>query len=70
MPAFSVTLGSVLFQRLYFKHIKVKLVLCLNNQALRQEDVWGSGNVSAPFLASAPVGGEQSASRPDPFTPG
>jgi hypothetical protein len=29
---------------------KVKLSLCLTNQALRHEDVWGSGCINPCFL--------------------
>jgi hypothetical protein len=48
-----------------YRNVKVKLSLCLTNQALRHEGVWGSW-----FLTSALVGGEWSASRPCRFTPG
>jgi hypothetical protein len=34
------------------------------------EEVWGSEGISPPFLTSAPVGGEWSASRLGRFTPG
>jgi hypothetical protein len=30
--------------------VKVKLSLCLANQALRHEDVWGSGCIDPHFL--------------------
>jgi hypothetical protein len=29
---------------------KVKLSLCLINEALRHEDIWGSGGIAPPFL--------------------
>jgi hypothetical protein len=49
--------------------IKIKLSLCLFNYALCHEDVWRSRGIAAPFLTSALVGGEWSASRPGRFTP-
>jgi hypothetical protein len=45
--------------------VKLKIFLCLINQAQGHEDVWGSGSVAAPFH-----GGEWSASCPGSFTPG
>jgi hypothetical protein len=50
--------------------VKVKLALYLFTYALRYEDVWGSGSVGPPFLISAIIGCEWSASRPCRFTPG
>jgi hypothetical protein len=47
---------------------KVKLSLCLISLALCHEDIWGSGGIATPFLTSALVGGEWSASRPCRFT--
>jgi hypothetical protein len=44
--------------------VKVKLFLCLTNEALRHEGVWRS----RIFLTSALAGGEWSASRPGRFT--
>jgi hypothetical protein len=44
--------------------------LYLINQALCHEDIWGSGGITRPFLASAQDRGEWSASRPCRFTPG
>jgi hypothetical protein len=50
---------------------KVKLSLCLTNQALRHEDVWGSGyiRVDPRFLDLTLVGGERSVPHPGRFTP-
>jgi hypothetical protein len=48
----------------------VKLSLCLTNYALRHEGVWESGVIAPPFLTSALVAGEWSASRPCRLTPG
>jgi hypothetical protein len=42
----------------------------LNNEAPRQEDVWGSGGIVARFLTSALDGDECSASYSYSFTPG
>jgi hypothetical protein len=50
--------------------LKVKFPLCLINQALYHEDVWGSGTVAPPFLTSALDGGEWSASRRGRFASG
>jgi hypothetical protein len=44
------------------------LSVCLINEALRHEDVWGSGNIAPPFLTSALDGVKLSASRPGGFT--
>jgi hypothetical protein len=33
--------------------IKVKLSVCLTNEALRHEGVWGSGRIGPHFLTSA-----------------
>jgi hypothetical protein len=49
---------------------KVKLSLCLTNQALYHEGVWGVDVSIHIFLTSALVGGEWSASRSDRFIPG
>jgi hypothetical protein len=46
------------------------LSLCLTNEALRHEGVWGSGCIDQHFLDLALVGGEWSASRSGLFTPG
>jgi hypothetical protein len=51
-------------------HYEVKLSLCLTNEALRQEGVWGSGCIDPHFLDAALAGGEWSASRPGRFTLG
>jgi hypothetical protein len=32
------------------KKIKIKLFLCLTNQTLRHEDVWGSGGIIHAFI--------------------
>jgi hypothetical protein len=37
------------------RHIKIKLSLCLINQALWHEDIRGSGGITPPFLTSALV---------------
>jgi hypothetical protein len=50
--------------------VKIKLSQRLINETLYHEDVWGSGGIVPLFLASAPDGGEWSASRPGRFTPG
>jgi hypothetical protein len=34
----------------YYEYIKVKLPLCLANQALSNEGVWGSGYIDPHFL--------------------
>jgi hypothetical protein len=52
------------------KDKKVKLSLCLINEALCHEGVRGSGRMARPFLTSALDGGEWSASRPGRFAPG
>jgi hypothetical protein len=49
---------------------KVKLSLCLSNQALRHEDVWRSEGMDPLFLTSSLDGDEWSASRPDHFRSG
>jgi hypothetical protein len=49
--------------------VKVKLSLCLINEALCYEHIWGSGGIAPHFLTSALDGGELSASRPCRFTP-
>jgi hypothetical protein len=49
---------------------KVKLSLCLINYALCHEDIWGSGCIAPPFLASALDGGEWTALRSGRVTPG
>jgi hypothetical protein len=49
---------------------QVELPICLTNEALRQEGVWGVDVQSHIFLTSALIGGEWSASRPCRFTPG
>jgi hypothetical protein len=41
---------------------KVNLYLCIVNQVLYHEDIWGSGDIATFFMASALVGGEWSAS--------
>jgi hypothetical protein len=46
------------------------LFLCLISQALRHEDIWGSGGIVPPFLTLALDGGEWSASCPGRFIPG
>jgi hypothetical protein len=33
--------------------VKVKLFLCLIDQVLRYEDIWGSGGIAPPFLTLA-----------------
>jgi hypothetical protein len=48
--------------------IKVNLSLCLINQALCHQDIWGSGGIAPPFLTSSLDGGVWSASRPGRFT--
>jgi hypothetical protein len=48
----------------------VKLSLCLTNDALRHEGVWGSRCTDSHFLDLGIVGGEWSASRPGRCTPG
>jgi hypothetical protein len=50
--------------------VKVKLSLCLLNEVLSHEDVWGSGGIAPPFLISALDGGEWSAWRPGCFNRG
>jgi hypothetical protein len=49
--------------------VQVKKTLRLIIYALRDEDVWGSGNID-PVLASTLDGGERLASRSCRFTPG
>jgi hypothetical protein len=49
---------------------KIKLSLCLTNYTPRHDDVWKTGGKAPPFLTSALVGGEYSASCPVRFTPG
>jgi hypothetical protein len=50
---------------------KVKLSLCLINEALCHKDIWGSGCIDPRFLdLSTSSGGEWSASRPGHFTAG
>jgi hypothetical protein len=54
-----------LWRSIRFKRtVKVKLSLALISYALRHEDAWRSGGTVPLFLASAPDGGEWSASRP------
>jgi hypothetical protein len=48
---------------------KVKLSLCLINQALCHEEIWGSGGIAQPFLTMALEGVEWAASRPCRFPP-
>jgi hypothetical protein len=48
--------------------VKVKLSLCLINQALCQE-IWKSGGIAPPFFTSALDRGEWLTSHPDRFTP-
>jgi hypothetical protein len=55
---------------MHHNEMKVKLSMCLTNEALRHEGVWGSGCIDPHFLTSALVGGEWSASRPGRFTSG
>jgi hypothetical protein len=38
---------------------KVNLSLCLINQALCYEDIWGNGGTAPPFLTLALYGGKQ-----------
>jgi hypothetical protein len=47
--------------------VKIKIFLCLINEAQGHKDVWGSGGVVAPFLTWALDGGEWSASCPGSF---
>jgi hypothetical protein len=49
---------------------KVNFSLCLINEALCNEDIWGSGGIAPPFLTSVLDGGEWSTSRHRRFTPG
>jgi hypothetical protein len=49
---------------------KCELSLCLNNYVSHHADVWGSGDIASPFLASALDGGQQAASCTSCFTPG
>jgi hypothetical protein len=42
----------------------------LNYLTPRHEDIWGSGGIAPPFLASALDGGEWLASRPSRYTAG
>jgi hypothetical protein len=42
----------------YIVKVKVKLSLCLTNEALCHEGVWGSGCIHPHFLTSASVGSE------------
>jgi hypothetical protein len=49
--------------------LRRKLSLCLSNEALNHEDVWGSGCIDHVFLTSAQSGGEWSASLPGRFNP-
>jgi hypothetical protein len=49
---------------------EIKLSLCLTNEALRLEGVWGVDGLIHIFLTSALDGGEWSASRLGRFTPG
>jgi hypothetical protein len=48
---------------------KVHLSLCLIDQAVCHEDIWGSGGIVPPVLTKALDGGQWSASRPDSFSP-
>jgi hypothetical protein len=41
-----------------YKRLKVKLSLCLINEALYHEDVWGSGSIAVPVLILAADGDE------------
>jgi hypothetical protein len=51
--------------------VKIKLSLCLNNEAPCNKNVWGVYIYIGPaFLISATDGDEWSASRPGRFTPG
>jgi hypothetical protein len=55
------------FDKIWFRGgKKVKLPLCLSNEAPRLENVQGSGGIAPPFLTSALDGGEWSVSRPGP----
>jgi hypothetical protein len=49
------------------KKKKVNLSVCLISKTLCHEDVWGSGGIPPPFITSALLGGEWSASRPYRF---
>jgi hypothetical protein len=49
---------------------KVKLSLCLIDQVLCNEDVWGCGGIASQFLTSALDGGERSSSRSSRLIPG
>jgi hypothetical protein len=46
----------------------IKFSLCLINQALCHEDIWGNGSITPPFLNSTLDEGEWSDSRPGCFT--
>jgi hypothetical protein len=48
---------------------KVKLSLCLINQAPRHENVWGNGGIAPPFPTSALDGGEWPSFTPRPLYP-
>jgi hypothetical protein len=50
--------------------VKVKLSVCLINEAPHHEDTWGSGGTAPSFFMSALNGGEQSASNLSHFTLG
>jgi hypothetical protein len=50
--------------------VKLKLSLCLNNKALRHEDLSGSGCIDPCILDLGTSSREQSASRPGRFTYG
>jgi hypothetical protein len=50
--------------------VKVRLSLCLIEEAPRHEVIWGSGGRAPPFLNSALDGSEWSASRSCRFPPG
>jgi hypothetical protein len=51
-------------------NIKVKLALCVINEALRNEGVWGSECIDPHILDLALAGGEWSTSLPASLPPG
>jgi hypothetical protein len=50
-------------------HTPLKVSLCLINETLFLENIWGNEGIAPSLLTSAVDGGEWSASRPGCFTP-
>jgi hypothetical protein len=70
MPSFWGTFWTHRHRQTQHTRLKVKLSLCLFNEAWCYEDMWGSGGIAPTCLTLVLDGGEWSASCPGHFIPG